>query len=68
MPLSVALVILTRAINEKMYSLCLLCLFADKLKELPAPEIAVKYYTEGDLYLFGMCTYLTSYASTSLFT
>lgn len=24
----------------------------DKLKMLPAPEIAVKYYTEGDLYLF----------------
>lgn len=24
----------------------------DKLKELPAPLIAVKYYTEGDLYLF----------------
>ncbi|PIA38130.1 hypothetical protein AQUCO_02800047v1 [Aquilegia coerulea] len=24
----------------------------DNLKNLPAPEIAVKYYTEGDLYLF----------------
>ncbi|RVX08034.1 Ubiquinol oxidase 4, chloroplastic/chromoplastic [Vitis vinifera] len=24
----------------------------DKLKNLPAPEIAVRYYTEGDLYLF----------------
>ena len=27
--------------------------FVDKLKNLPAPEIAVRYYTEGDLYLFG---------------
>ncbi|CAN6471927.1 unnamed protein product [Victoria cruziana] len=24
----------------------------DELKKLPAPEVAVKYYTEGDLYLF----------------
>ncbi|KAF9610998.1 hypothetical protein IFM89_026304 [Coptis chinensis] len=24
----------------------------DKLKTLPAPEVAVKYYTSGDLYLF----------------
>ncbi|KAG6755814.1 hypothetical protein POTOM_039220 [Populus tomentosa] len=24
----------------------------DDLKKLPAPEVAVKYYTEGDLYLF----------------
>lgn len=27
--------------------------FGDKLKQKPAPEIAVKYYTEGDLYMFG---------------
>jgi ubiquinol oxidase len=27
--------------------------FGDKLKLKPAPEIAVKYYTEGDLYMFG---------------
>lgn len=27
--------------------------FVDELKMLPAPEIAVKYYTQGDLYLFG---------------
>jgi ubiquinol oxidase len=26
--------------------------FGDKLKQKPAPEIAVKYYTEGDLYMF----------------
>jgi ubiquinol oxidase len=26
---------------------------AEELKKLPAPTIAVKYYTEGDLYLFG---------------
>lgn len=26
---------------------------ADELKKMPAPEVAVKYYTGGDLYLFG---------------
>ena len=26
---------------------------AEELKKLPAPEVAVKYYTEGDLYMFG---------------
>lgn len=30
-----------------------LCVIIDELKKLPAPEVAVKYYTEGDLYLFG---------------
>lgn len=25
----------------------------ENLKKLPAPEVAVKYYTGGDLYLFG---------------
>lgn len=25
----------------------------EDLKKLPAPEVAVKYYTSGDLYLFG---------------
>lgn len=28
-------------------------LFTEELKNLPAPEVAVKYYTEGDLYMFG---------------
>jgi len=27
-------------------------LHGEELKKLPAPEVAVKYYTEGDLYLF----------------
>jgi ubiquinol oxidase len=27
--------------------------FGDQLKLKPAPEVAVKYYTEGDLYMFG---------------
>lgn len=27
--------------------------FVEELKKLPAPEIAVKYYTGEDLYLFG---------------
>jgi len=27
--------------------------FEEELKKLPAPEVAVKYYTEGDLYMFG---------------
>ncbi|KAL2931214.1 Ubiquinol oxidase 4 chloroplastic/chromoplastic [Bienertia sinuspersici] len=26
----------------------------DELKKLPAPDVAIKYYTGGDLYLFGM--------------
>ncbi|KAF6159993.1 hypothetical protein GIB67_033077 [Kingdonia uniflora] len=26
----------------------------DKLKKGPAPEVAIKYYTEGDLYMFGI--------------
>jgi hypothetical protein len=34
-------------------TLSLLLIFVDDLKKLPAPEVAVKYYTEGDLYLFG---------------
>ena len=25
----------------------------EDLKQLPPPEVAVRYYTEGDLYLFG---------------
>ncbi|XP_031491024.1 ubiquinol oxidase 4, chloroplastic/chromoplastic [Nymphaea colorata] len=29
-----------------------LTLKGDELKKLPAPEVALKYYTEGDLYLF----------------
>lgn len=29
------------------------CLNAEELKKMPAPEVAVKYYTGGDLYLFG---------------
>ena len=36
--------------------------YTEKLKKLPAPEIAVKYYTGGDLYLFGelgpMCSFV----------
>ncbi|KAJ6728802.1 UBIQUINOL OXIDASE 4 CHLOROPLASTIC/CHROMOPLASTIC [Salix koriyanagi] len=35
----------------------------DDLKKMPAPEVAVKYYTEGDLYLFGKFFYLTMVAS-----
>jgi hypothetical protein len=31
------------------FNLC----FEEELKKLPAPEVAVKYYTEGDLYMFG---------------
>lgn len=35
----------------------LICGHADfsveELKKLPASKVAVKYYTEGDLYLFG---------------
>lgn len=31
----------------------------DELKKLPAPEIAVKYYTGDDLYLFGKFFYVT---------
>jgi hypothetical protein len=27
--------------------------FGEKLKTKPAPEVAVKYYTSGDLYMFG---------------
>ncbi|GAQ92296.1 Hypothetical protein KFL_009700030 [Klebsormidium nitens] len=27
--------------------------FGDKLKLKPPPEVAVRYYTEGDLYMFG---------------
>jgi hypothetical protein len=27
--------------------------FGEKLKTKPAPEVAVKYYTEGELYMFG---------------
>lgn len=27
--------------------------FVEELKKSPAPEVAVKYYTGGDLYLFG---------------
>lgn len=35
-----------------------LSLSTEELKKLPAPEVAVKYYTEGDLYLFGNFLYL----------
>jgi hypothetical protein len=31
----------------------LLCFVVEDLRKMPAPEVAVKYYTEGDLYLFG---------------
>jgi hypothetical protein len=41
-------------------TLSLLLIFVDDLKKLPAPEVAVKYYTEGDLYLFGKFFYLTN--------
>lgn len=33
--------------------LILLMFYIDELKKLPAPDVAVKYYTGGDLYLFG---------------
>lgn len=33
-----------------------LCPFVDELKRLPAPEVAVRYYTGDDLYLFGEFT------------
>lgn len=32
--------------------------FVEELKKLPAPEVAVRYYTEGDLYLFGELTFI----------
>lgn len=31
----------------------------DELKKFPAPEIAVKYYTGDDLYLFGKLSFFT---------
>lgn len=34
---------------------------AEELKKLPAPDVAVKYYTEGDLYLFGKSSILIIY-------
>ena len=33
-------------------------LFVEDLKKMPAPEIAVNYYTGGDLYLFGKLFHL----------
>lgn len=35
------------------YGVCSFCFFVEELKKLPAPEVAVKYYTGGDFYLFG---------------
>jgi hypothetical protein len=32
---------------------CSFDFFVEELKKSPAPEVAVKYYTGGDLYLFG---------------
>lgn len=28
-------------------------MFTEELEKLPAPAVAVRYYTEGDFYLFG---------------
>lgn len=33
--------------------ICSFGFFVDELKKKPAPEVAIKYYTGGDLYLFG---------------
>lgn len=39
--------------------------FVENLKKLPAPEVAVKYYTGGDLYLFGKFCQLLIFVSAS---
>lgn len=35
----------------------------EELKGMPAPEVAVKYYTGADLYLFGKSDLFTTYSS-----
>lgn len=64
-------------IGSSLYLKPLICLsgitklsLADELMKLPAPKVAVKYYTEGDLYLFGEDhnnTFLTLLTTSSSF-
>ncbi len=44
---------------------CSFCFFVDELKKLPAPEVAVKYYTGGDFYLFGKFVILQAFVLSS---